>query len=131
MFFSSSFVRFTHVAARFSFIAHPTSLLICKNRKTGDSGEVCRRKFARGVGLKVFSVRDLFCPCGEVCGERSAKFRFLLFPSFRKIIEISPQISPRATATNRENSTQGEDFPTQYLQASRHNLGCQISESAF
>jgi hypothetical protein len=54
-----------------------------------------------------------------------------LFPSFRKIIEISPQISPRATATNRENSTQGEDFPTQYLQASRHNLGCQISESAF
>ena len=86
MFFSSGFVRFTHVAARFSFIAHPTSLLICKNRKTGGifwrslPAKVCPRSWSQSF----FSVRDLFCPCGEVCGERSAKFRFLLFPSLEK-----------------------------------------------
>ena len=111
------------MAARFSFIAHPTSLLICKNRKTeGDFlAKFAGESLPAELVSKFFCVRDLFCPCGEVCGERSAKFRFLLFPSFRKNIEISPQISPRATATNRENSTQGqgEDFPTQYLDSKR------------
>jgi len=87
----------------------------------GFSGEVCQRKFARGVGLKVVLREGPFVSMRRSLRRQVGKISFPFVSLFRKIIEISPQISPRATATNRENSTQGDDFPAQYLYSKRQD----------
>ena len=113
------------------------TLPVCWFAKTvklgGFSGEVCRRKFARGVGLKVFFREGPFLSMRRSLRRKVGKISFPFVSLFQKNHRNFTTNFTTCHGHKPRKFHSGGRFPhpVPSFQASRHNLGCQISESAF